>query len=124
MGGRGSNNKHGSAGRGASNQSNQRFVTDGQREPASNHHRRPAEERRIEIQVDQTPYILQVTPFNFNEEVRYHVSYNGSPDILFAWDNRVGHFAAFGDEAATLPDNLELEIARKLQQMMKKDMVA
>lgn len=82
------------------------------------------QQRRLEIQVDRTPYILNITPFNFNEEVRYHVSYNGGPDILFAWDNTVGHFAAFGDEAATMPDNLELEIARKLQQMMRKDLVA
>lgn len=36
MSGRGDNNKHGSAGRGASNQSNQPFVTDGENEPRSN----------------------------------------------------------------------------------------
>jgi hypothetical protein len=119
MPGRGDNNKHGSAGRGASNQSNQPFVTSDREHPASNHSR--SEGRRVELNVDMTPYILSITPFNFNNEVRYHVSYNGSPDILFAWDNTVGHFAAFGDDAATLPDNLELAIAERLQQMMKKD---
>jgi hypothetical protein len=124
MPGRGDNNKHGSAGRGASNQSNQPLVTSDRNHPASNHNRRDNSLRRLEINVDMTPYILEITPFNFNEEVRYHVSYNGSPDILFAWDNRVGHYAAFGDESATMPDNLELAIAEKLQQMMKKDMVS
>jgi hypothetical protein len=121
MAGRGSNNKHGSAGRGASNQSSQAFVTTGKDVPAANHHRRPGNERRLEIQVDRIPYILNVTPFIFNNEVRYHVSYNGGPDILFAWDNSVGHFAAFGDDAATMPDDLELAIAARLQQMLKKD---
>jgi len=124
MPGRGDNNKHGSAGRGASNQSNQPFVTSDREHPASNRNRRDVNNsRRLEINVDMTPYILSVTPFKFNEEVRYHVSYNGSPDILFAWDNTVGHFAAFGDDSATMPDNLELAIANKLQQMMKKDLV-
>lgn len=122
MPGRGDNNKHGSSGRGASNQSNQPFVTGAENQTKSNHNKRE-ETRRMEINVDMTPYILDVTPFSFNEEMRYYVSYNGSPDILFAWDNTVGHYAAFGDEAATLPDNLELKIAEKLQQMMKKDMV-
>jgi hypothetical protein len=39
MPGRGDNNKHGSAGRGSSNQSNQPFAGDGKSEPASNHSR-------------------------------------------------------------------------------------
>ena len=37
MSGRGDNNKHGSSGRGASNQSNEAFVPDGENEPKSNH---------------------------------------------------------------------------------------
>lgn len=37
MPGRGDNNKHGSAGRGNSNQSNQPFAGDDQQQPKSNH---------------------------------------------------------------------------------------
>jgi hypothetical protein len=37
MPGRGDNNKSGSAGRGASNQSNQPFAGDGKKQPKSNH---------------------------------------------------------------------------------------
>jgi hypothetical protein len=37
MSGRGDNNKQGSAGRGASNQSNQPFIADGEKQPRSNH---------------------------------------------------------------------------------------
>jgi len=118
MPGRGDNNKHGSAGRGASNQSNQPFVTSDREHPASNHNRRDVNNsRRLEINVDMTPYILSVTPFKFNEEVRYHVSYNGSPDILFAWDNNVGHFAAFVDDSATMPTYPELHNPNEFHQM-------
>lgn len=124
MPGRGDNNKHGSAGRGASNQSNQPSITSDRSHPASNHNRGDNNSRRLEINVDMTPYIINVTPYKFNNEIRYYVSYNGSDDILFAWDNTVGHFASIGDEASTMPDNLELAIAEKLQQMMKKDLVA
>lgn len=37
MSGRGDNNKRGSAGRGAGNQSNQPFIVDGEKQPRSNH---------------------------------------------------------------------------------------
>lgn len=37
MAGRGDNNKHGSAGRGNSNQSNQPFAGDDEKQPKSNH---------------------------------------------------------------------------------------
>lgn len=37
MSGRGDNNKHGTSGRGSSNQSNQPFVADGENQPKSNH---------------------------------------------------------------------------------------
>ncbi|TKK71464.1 hypothetical protein FC093_00085 [Ilyomonas limi] len=39
MSGRGDNNKHGTSGQGASNQSNQPFVADGQDELKSNHNK-------------------------------------------------------------------------------------
>jgi hypothetical protein len=40
MPGRGDNNKHGSAGRGSSNQSNQGFIADGEDQPKSNHNKK------------------------------------------------------------------------------------
>ena len=39
MAGRGDNNKNGTSGQGASNQSNQAFIADGQDEPKSNHNK-------------------------------------------------------------------------------------
>ena len=41
MSGRGDNNKAGSAGRGASNQSNQGFIADDENQPKSNHNKQP-----------------------------------------------------------------------------------
>jgi hypothetical protein len=40
MAGRGDNNKHGSAGRGSSNQSNQPFVRDEEKQPKSDHNKK------------------------------------------------------------------------------------
>lgn len=37
MSGRGDNNKHGSSGRGSSNQSNEAFIADAENQPKSNH---------------------------------------------------------------------------------------
>jgi hypothetical protein len=45
MSGRGDNNKHGSAGRGASNQSNQPFAGDDEKQPKSNHTKSKAGQR-------------------------------------------------------------------------------
>ena len=39
MSGRGDNNKNGTSGQGASNQSNQAFVADGEKQPKSNHNK-------------------------------------------------------------------------------------
>ena len=41
MSGRGDNNKKGSSGQGASNQSNQGFIADDQNQPKSNHSKKP-----------------------------------------------------------------------------------
>ena len=45
MSGRGDNNKKGSAGRGASNQSNQPFVADDENQPKSNHNKKHTGEK-------------------------------------------------------------------------------
>lgn len=121
MPGRGDNNQHGSAGRGASNQSNQPFVADNDRQPASNHNRNSGNKKHWEMAVDKVPYIINATPFEFNTEIRYVVQVNGTEEFLFLWDTTVGRFAAVGENSSTLPDNLETAIAQKLQQEYKKD---
>ena len=50
MSGRGDNNKHGSAGRGSNNQSNQGFIADDQKQPKSNHKKKNSGGKRSEDQ--------------------------------------------------------------------------
>lgn len=121
MPGRGDNNKHGSAGRGASNQSNQPFAGDNKKQPASGHNRNAGNTKHYEIAVDGVPYIINVLAFEFNTEKRYIVNVNGTEEYLFLWDNTLGRFAAVGDNTSTLPSNLESEIAARLQQEYRKD---
>jgi len=75
----------------------------------------PANERRFDLLVDSVPYIVQATPYKFNGEVRYRVSFNGGSEHVFTWDSSTGQLRAIDDEASTLPDNLEEAISEKLQ---------
>lgn len=72
-------------------------------------------ERNFNLLVDSVPYIVTATPFIFNGEIRYLVSFNGSPEHVFTWDSELGRLSAINDEASTLPDNLEVAISEKLQ---------
>jgi hypothetical protein len=72
-------------------------------------------ERRFNILVDSVPYLVKATPFTFNGEIRYRVSFNGSPEHVFTWDSSLGQLRAIDDDSSTLPDNLEEAISEKLQ---------
>jgi len=72
-------------------------------------------EKRFNILVDSVPYMVKATPFTFNEEIRYKVSFNGSPEHVFTWDSSLGQLRAIDDDSSTLPDNLEEAISEKLQ---------
>jgi hypothetical protein len=74
------------------------------------------EEQKFEFKIDGVPYIIKIIPFTFNEQTRYRVSYNGGKENIFVWDPEVGHIRAIDDTASTLPDNLGLEISRKIMQ--------
>jgi len=74
-----------------------------------------AAERSFNLLVDSVPYIVKATPFRFNGEIRYKVSFNGSPEHVFTWDSSLGQLRAINDDASTLPVNLEEAISEKLQ---------
>ncbi len=114
MPGRGDNNQHGSAGRGARNQSNQPFVADGKSEPKSDSNKNIADVRTFNLSVDDVPYVVETEPFSFNDEVRYYVRVNGGTDHVFVWDPQLREFRSLDDDAAELPDALEGEISRLL----------
>lgn len=73
------------------------------------------QEQSYQLVVDGVPYLVKTVPFSFNEGIRYSVSYNGSPEFIFAYDDQVGQYVSIGDDAETIPTNLEEEIARRLQ---------
>jgi hypothetical protein len=73
------------------------------------------DERTFNLLVDSVPYIVQATPYKFNGEIRYRISFNGGSEHVFTWDSSMGQLRAIDDEASTLPDNLEEAISEKLQ---------
>ena len=70
-------------------------------------------EQRFEMRVDGVPYAVTASPFEYNAETRYRVSYNGN-DYIFSWDPSLGRLAPIDADAADIPDNLEEVIARRL----------
>jgi hypothetical protein len=70
--------------------------------------------QKFELVVDGAPYMVNATPFDFNQEKRFKVSYNGSDEFVFVFDTSVGRYTALGDDAADLPSTLEDEIAQRL----------
>jgi hypothetical protein len=75
-------------------------------------------EERFEIVLDGVPYGIVATPFEFNEETRYKVQYNGNEHI-FTWDSRLKRLAPIDDDAGTFPDNLEEAIAHRIESSTK-----
>ena len=73
------------------------------------------EAQHFELVVDGLPYLVKATPYEFNTETRFLVSYNGSEEYVFTWDSALGRLAAIGDEAVDIPDSVEEAIAEKLQ---------
>ena len=147
MAGRGDNNKHGSAGQGSGNQSNQPFIKDGENQPRSNSSkvqsgRQPsipeektiddrsggreegnssrADEKSFNLLVDEVPYLVKFSPFSFNGETRFYVNVNGSEDHVFTWDSELGRLRAIDDTASTLPESVEEAISHKLEAMVNK----
>jgi hypothetical protein len=75
-------------------------------------------EERFELVIDGVPYGVTATPFEYNTETRYRVSYNGNEHI-FTWDSSLGRLAPIDDDASTFPDNLEVAIAERLQSSVR-----
>ncbi|HEV8506897.1 MAG TPA: hypothetical protein VGQ53_15910 [Chitinophagaceae bacterium] len=71
--------------------------------------------KSFNILVDSVPYMVKAAPFSFNGEIRYRVSFNGSPEHVFTWDSSLSQLRAIDDDSSTLPDNLEIAISERLQ---------
>jgi hypothetical protein len=68
----------------------------------------------FDLRVDGVPYDIMATPYDFNGETRYFVSYNGGDSNVFAWDSELKRLTAIDDEASDMPEGLEEAISLKL----------
>ena len=73
------------------------------------------QEGKFELVVDGIPYIVKVIPFQFNNETRFRVSYNGGEEHIFTWDSDLKRLWAIDDDASTMPDSLGMAISQKLE---------
>ena len=69
----------------------------------------------FELMVDGIPVMVRATPYEFNTETRFLVSYNGSDEYVFTWGPSLGRLTAIGDGSEEIPDAIEEAIAEKLQ---------
>jgi hypothetical protein len=72
------------------------------------------EPKNFEIILEDKTYEVIATPFNFNDETRYKVTYNKSTEYIFTFDKALNQFVGMGDEAIRIPNKLEAAIAAKL----------
>jgi hypothetical protein len=72
----------------------------------------------FDLLLNQVPYIIKAAPYPFNNETRFRVSYNDSPEYIFAWDEEAEQFTSIGDEASTIPDEVEEAVAVRLLQIV------
>jgi hypothetical protein len=68
----------------------------------------------FELLVDNIPYSVHAEPFIFNNQKRFRVRYNDSPEFIFAWDETVDQLIAIDEDASQIPDTVESAIAEKL----------
>ena len=71
----------------------------------------------FELLVDGVPYEVRATPFQFNDDTRYRVSFNGGQIFVFVYDPELKRFAAIGEGTESIPDSLERAISQKLEAM-------
>lgn len=76
------------------------------------------QDQSFQLLINAIPYVVKASPFQFNTETRFSVSFNGSEEFIFTYDATVGRYVAIGDETATIPDDLEVAISEKLYQLV------
>ncbi len=77
------------------------------------------QEQTVQLLINSIPYIIKVTPFEFNDETRFTINYNGSDDYVFTYDTNVGEYVSIGDDTDPVPDDLEVAISETLSSLDK-----
>lgn len=68
----------------------------------------------LTLVLDGVPYSVKAKPFDFNNEKRFVVDYDGN-EYIFAYDSSMGRYASMGDDSIAIPDTLETLVAEKLE---------
>lgn len=82
------------------------------------HQKTIMQDQSFQLLLNGVPYVVKASPFEFNTETRFNVSFNGSEDFVFTYNAAVGRYVAIGDETSTIPDDLEVAIADKLYSLV------
>jgi hypothetical protein len=72
------------------------------------------QDQSFQLLLNSVPYFVKASPFEFNGDTRFTVSYNGSDDFIFTYDKTVGQYVAIGEDTGTIPADLEVAIAERL----------
>ena len=64
--------------------------------------------------IDGVPYQVKAEPFDFNNEKRFKVQYDGN-EYIFAYDSTMGKYTSIGDDSIAIPDTLENDLAERLE---------
>lgn len=72
------------------------------------------QEQSFQILLSGVPYFVKATPFEFNGDKRFRVTYNEGDEHIFTWDAGVGRLSAIDDDAIEIPDDLEEAISSHL----------
>lgn len=72
------------------------------------------QQQTIQLLISNIPYVVKITPFEFNAETRFTVSFNDSDDYVFTYDTNVSQYVSIGDGTETIPDDLEVAISERL----------
>ena len=71
----------------------------------------------FEMAIDGKPVKVAATPYRMHtEELRYRVSINGGPVLIFGWNNRANRLAVIDKArvADRIPEHMEEMIGRQL----------
>ena len=71
-------------------------------------------QRRFNVIVDGVGYSISVSPFTFNDQIRYNVGVNEEDPAVFAWDSDMSMFMSLSDDTILLPDGLLQAINEEL----------
>ncbi len=72
------------------------------------------QEQSFQILLSGVPYFIKATPFEFNGDKRFRVTYNEGDEHIFTWDADLGRLSAIDENAIEIPDDLEEAISSHL----------